>query len=89
MGMPLTLIIGGVVGWLASPMTSANSRMGIVASIVVGIIGSIIGHSLIQSSAVAAQGQLAWWVAAVVSSALLIAVVHYLGLFGRLASARR
>ena len=39
----VTLIIGGVVGWLASILMKTNAQMGIVANVIVGIIGSFLG----------------------------------------------
>ena len=39
----VTLIIGGVVGWLASIMMRTNAQMGILANVVVGIVGSFLG----------------------------------------------
>lgn len=35
-----TLIIGGVAGWLASMAMKTNAQMGVLANIVVGIVGS-------------------------------------------------
>jgi len=39
----LWLIFGGFVGWIASILTHNNKRMGIVANIVVGLVGSALG----------------------------------------------
>jgi uncharacterized membrane protein YeaQ/YmgE (transglycosylase-associated protein family) len=37
----LAIIIGGLAGWIAERVTSA--KMGLIANIVVGIIGALIG----------------------------------------------
>lgn len=37
------LIFGAFVGWIASILTNKNKRMGTIANIIVGLIGSIIG----------------------------------------------
>ena len=34
------IVLGGVAGWIASMLTHNNARMGLLANIVVGIIGS-------------------------------------------------
>jgi len=47
MGIVLWLIIGGVVGWLASLVMRRDASQGIVLNIVVGIVGSILGAWLI------------------------------------------
>lgn len=41
MGLIITLIIGGIVGWLAAKVAGRNE--GIIASVIIGVIGSIIG----------------------------------------------
>ncbi len=89
MNLIVTLIIGGVVGWLASIFMKANSQMGIVANVVVGIVGSVLGQWLVRTAGVSVNGQFAWWVVAVGGAALLIALLRVLGVFGRLSAASR
>ena len=48
MGIILWLIIGGVVGWLASIVMRRDASQGILLNIVVGIIGSMLGGWLIS-----------------------------------------
>lgn len=43
MGLISWLLVGGMAGWLASMMMGTNARMGLVANIIVGIAGAIIG----------------------------------------------
>jgi uncharacterized membrane protein YeaQ/YmgE (transglycosylase-associated protein family) len=47
MGIILWLIIGGVVGWLASIVMRRDGSQGVVLNIVVGIVGSVLGAWLI------------------------------------------
>ena len=47
MGIILWLIIGGVVGWLASIVMRRDASQGIFLNIVVGIIGAMLGGWLI------------------------------------------
>lgn len=47
MGIILWLVIGGVVGWLASIVMKRDGSMGIPANIVVGIVGALLGGWLI------------------------------------------
>ena len=37
------MIIGGVVGWLASIAMKTNAQMGLVANVGVGVVGSLLG----------------------------------------------
>ena len=39
----ISLIIGGIVGWLASILMKTNSQMGLVANVLVGVGGSMLG----------------------------------------------
>ncbi len=43
MGLILWLVIGGVIGWLASMIMRTDAQQGIVLNIVVGIVGAFIG----------------------------------------------
>jgi uncharacterized membrane protein YeaQ/YmgE (transglycosylase-associated protein family) len=47
MGVILWLIIGGVVGWLASIVMRRDGSQGIILNIVVGIVGALLGGWLI------------------------------------------
>jgi uncharacterized membrane protein YeaQ/YmgE (transglycosylase-associated protein family) len=47
MGIVLWLIIGGVVGWLASLVMRRDASQGIILNIVVGIVGAMLGGWLI------------------------------------------
>ena len=42
MGIIIWLIIGGVVGWLASIIMRRDAQQGIILNIVVGIVGAMI-----------------------------------------------
>jgi uncharacterized membrane protein YeaQ/YmgE (transglycosylase-associated protein family) len=89
MGIVWTLVIGGVVGWLASIIMKANSQMGILANVVVGIIGSYLGLALARAGGVSMPGQIGWWVISIVGAALLIAVLRAVGVFGHLRTSSR
>lgn len=47
MGLILALIIGGIIGWLASIVMRTNGQQGIILNVVVGIIGSLVGSFLL------------------------------------------
>jgi uncharacterized membrane protein YeaQ/YmgE (transglycosylase-associated protein family) len=84
----VTLVIGGVVGWLASILMKANAQMGIVANIVVGIIGSVLGVFVANALGVRASTTPASWIVAVLGAALLIALLRSLGVFRGVARLR-
>lgn len=42
------IVLGGFAGWLASIFTGKNARMGLLANIVVGVIGGFVGGFLMN-----------------------------------------
>lgn len=46
MSFIIWLIVGGVVGWIASKLMNTDPSMGLIANVIVGIVGSIIGGTL-------------------------------------------
>lgn len=84
----VTLIIGGIVGWLASILMKTNAQMGILANVIVGVFGSFLGVAVANALGVRAHTTPAAWIVAVLGAALLIAVLRALGVFNRLASVR-
>ena len=84
----VTLIIGGVVGWLASILMKTNAQMGIVANVIVGVIGSFLGVAIANAMGVRAHTTPAAWIVAILGAALLIALLRAMGVFNRLASVR-
>ena len=81
MGLLLSLIIGGIIGWLASLIMKTDAQMGIIANIVVGIVGSALGHFLAGVIGRAAYGAAARLIVSVVGAVLLIVILRALGLF--------
>ena len=88
MDLIVTLIIGGVVGWLASILMRSNGQMGILANVIVGIVGSVLGNAIAKGLGLAYQGAVAGWIVAIVGAALLIALLRALGVFSKLSAAR-
>jgi uncharacterized membrane protein YeaQ/YmgE (transglycosylase-associated protein family) len=47
MSFILWIIVGGILGWLASIVMKNNDQMGIILNVVVGIVGAFIGGLLL------------------------------------------
>lgn len=47
MGLILALVMGGIIGWLASKVMNRDADMGIIANVIVGCVGSILGRWLL------------------------------------------
>lgn len=84
----VTLIIGGIVGWLASIVMKVNNQMGILANVVIGIVGSFLGVYVANALGVRTYGAPAAWIVAVLGAVLLIWILRALGVFSRLSSVR-
>jgi len=48
MNILIWLVIGGVIGWLASLMMRTDGQQGILLNVVVGIVGALLGGWLIS-----------------------------------------
>ncbi|MEG3177309.1 GlsB/YeaQ/YmgE family stress response membrane protein [Sphingomonas sp. RB3P16] len=46
MNIIIWLIVGGVVGWLASMVMRTDGQQGIILNVIVGIVGSVIASFL-------------------------------------------
>lgn len=47
MGIIIWLVMGGLVGWIASIIMGTDGQQGIILNVVVGIVGALIGGWLI------------------------------------------
>lgn len=83
MDLIVTLIIGGIVGWLASVLMGTSGQMGILANVLIGIVGSFLGHAIANALHLGPRGSIASWVVSILGAALLIAVLNALGVFRR------
>jgi uncharacterized membrane protein YeaQ/YmgE (transglycosylase-associated protein family) len=77
MGILITLIIGGIIGWLASILMKTNAQMGMIANVIVGIVGAAIGNWLAGLLGFAGGG----WIMSIVGAVVLIAILKALGIF--------
>lgn len=39
----ITIVVGALIGWIASVMMKTDAQQGLLANIVIGIIGSLLG----------------------------------------------
>lgn len=81
MGFIISIIIGGIVGWLASIIMKTNAQMGIIANVIVGVVGSLIGHWIVTALGIAPSGTILSFVVSLIGAVILIAVLRALGLF--------
>jgi uncharacterized membrane protein YeaQ/YmgE (transglycosylase-associated protein family) len=80
MGWIVTLVIGGIVGWLASILMKVDAQMGIIGNVVVGIVGSSLGFWVAGMLGLEAYGSIARWAVSVAGAALLIYILKAVGI---------
>jgi len=81
MGLIVSLIIGGLVGWLASIVMKTNAQMGMIANVLVGLVGSSLGFWLAGLLGIAPAGGILRFVIAIAGAALLIFILGTAGFF--------
>lgn len=81
MNLLIALLVGGIIGWLASLIMKTESQMGIFGNIAVGLIGSLIGFWGAARLGIQADSTLARWCVAVAGAVALIVILRFFGLF--------
>ena len=81
MGLIVSIVVGGIIGWLASIVMKTNAQMGIIANVIVGIVGSSLGFWLAGLLGLAAYGTIAQWCVGVAGAVVLIFILKALGIF--------
>ena len=80
MNIIITLVVGAIIGWLASMIMKTNAQMGMIANIIVGIVGSMLGFWIAGLVGMGAGGIMNY-VFAVGGAVLLLAILKMLNIF--------
>ena len=78
MQLIIGLIIGGVVGWLASIVMKTNAQMGLIANVLVGVVGSALGYWIAGLLGVTVAGGIIQWLIAIGGALVLILILKAL-----------
>lgn len=73
-GLIIWLIIGGIIGWLASLIMKTDGQQGIIMNVVVGIVGSFLGGWLIAP--LLGGAGIMGYVSALIGAVVLLAIVN-------------
>jgi uncharacterized membrane protein YeaQ/YmgE (transglycosylase-associated protein family) len=77
MGLILWLIVGGVIGWLASMIMRTDAQQGIILNIVVGIVGAFLGGLLISGGSInSAPLTIQSFLVSLLGAVILLAIVN-------------
>ena len=77
MGIILWLIIGGVIGWIASMIMRTDAQQGIFLNIVVGVVGAFIGGLIFAGGSINNAGlTLTSFLVSLLGAVVLLAIVN-------------
>ncbi len=81
----IILIVGGIIGWVGSLVMKTDSQQGLIANILIGIVGSALGRWLfadvlgIGGAATAGQLSFAGLIWGVIGAVVLIGLLRAIG----------
>lgn len=76
MGWIITIIVGGLIGWVASLIMRTDAQQGILLNIVVGIVGAILAGLLIPGASITAGISIASVLYSLLGAVVLLAIVN-------------
>jgi len=77
MGIILWLIVGGIIGWLASMIMRTDAQQGILLNIVVGIVGAFIGGLIFSGGSINNAGLTLYsFLVSLLGAVILLAIVN-------------
>jgi uncharacterized membrane protein YeaQ/YmgE (transglycosylase-associated protein family) len=81
MNIIIMLIVGGLIGWIASMIMRTNAQQGIILNIVVGIVGALLAGLLLAplfgtGSITQGNFSLAGLLVSLVGAVILLAIVN-------------
>jgi uncharacterized membrane protein YeaQ/YmgE (transglycosylase-associated protein family) len=80
MGLILTIILGGIAGWIASKIMRTDGEQGVLLNIVVGVIGAFLANAVLAPvlgvGAVLDRITVVGFLMAVLGAVVLLAIVN-------------
>lgn len=76
MGIILWLIVGGIIGWLASIIMRTDAQQGIFLNIVVGVVGAFIGGLIFAGGSINEGVTLNSFLVSLLGAVILLALVN-------------
>jgi uncharacterized membrane protein YeaQ/YmgE (transglycosylase-associated protein family) len=76
LGIIVWLIVGGIVGWLASLIMRTDAQQGILLNIVVGIVGAFIAGLIVGGGSINEQITFSSFLWSLLGAVILLAIVN-------------
>ncbi len=77
----IALIVGGLIGWVASLVMGTAAEMGVIANVVVGLVGSTLGYWLAPKVGIAPVSRMGRYAVAILGAVVLIIILKLLGIY--------
>jgi uncharacterized membrane protein YeaQ/YmgE (transglycosylase-associated protein family) len=81
MGWIVTIVIGGLVGWLASIVMKTNAQMGCLSNVVIGVVGSLLGAWAAGALGFTSSSAIVGYIVSILGAAVLIGLLKAFGFF--------
>jgi uncharacterized membrane protein YeaQ/YmgE (transglycosylase-associated protein family) len=75
-GFIVWLVVGGVVGWLASLIMRTDAQQGVLLNIVVGIVGAFIAGLILNGGTINDAITIQTFLVSLVGAVVLLAIVN-------------
>jgi uncharacterized membrane protein YeaQ/YmgE (transglycosylase-associated protein family) len=79
----IVIVIGGIIGWLASIIMKTNAQMGLIANVLVGIAGALLGFWIAGLMGMTPTGDIMRFLVALGGAVLLLFILQQVGFFRR------
>jgi uncharacterized membrane protein YeaQ/YmgE (transglycosylase-associated protein family) len=76
MGIIIWIIIGGIIGWLASIIMRTDAQQGILLNIIVGIVGAFLAGLVLNGGSINQEIDLRSILASLVGAVVLLGIVN-------------
>jgi uncharacterized membrane protein YeaQ/YmgE (transglycosylase-associated protein family) len=77
MGLIVWLVVGGIIGWLASIIMRTDAQQGIFLNIIVGIVGAFIGGLIFSGGSINSNGLTLYsFLVSLLGAVVLLAIVN-------------
>ena len=75
-GILIWLVVGGVVGWLASMVMRTDAQQGIILNVVVGIVGAFLAGLILGGGSINQQITVESFLYSLLGAVVLLAIVN-------------
>ena len=76
MGIIIWLVVGGIVGWIASMIMRTDAQQGILLNVVVGIVGAFLGGLIFNRGDINDSITLTSFLVSLVGAVILLGVIN-------------